>query len=92
MSNDKRISRLERTIKKKIHLQIVRGGRSDVWGGYLLPVEIVHIVDVWKLKPRLTDDWNLVYARERITLGKCDPGWFYFVVTKKDNERLGLGY
>jgi hypothetical protein len=92
MSNDKCISRRERTIKKKIHLQIIRGGRSDVWCGYLLPVEIVHIVDVWKLKPTLTNDWNLVYAREQIKKGECNPGWFYFVVTNKDNERLGLGY
>lgn len=89
MSKDKRLFRFEQTIKKKIS----RSGEGGTnWCGYLLPVEIVHIVDVWKLKPRETNCWRLEYARKQIKKGECDPGWFYFTVSNKDNERLGLGY
>lgn len=82
------IKRLEQTIKKKIK-HTGEGGQH--WCGYLLPVEIIHIVDVWKLKT-WENDWCVSYAREQIKKGECNPGWFYFTVTNKDNERLGLGY
>ena len=82
--NDKK--NFEQTIKKKIS----RSGVGNEWCGYLLPVEIVYIVDVWKLKP--TNERKLNVARENIKSGVCSPGWFYFTVSYKDKERLGLGY
>jgi hypothetical protein len=88
MSNDKRLFRFEQTIKKKISHSDTDGQQ---WCGYLLPVEIVHIVDVWNLKHN-DNEWRLNYAREQIKKGECNPGWFYFTVSNKDNERLGLGY
>jgi hypothetical protein len=83
-----KLFRFEQTLKKKI-TRTGQGGTN--WCGYLLPVEIVHIVDVWKLK-HTNNEWKLNYAREQIKKGECDPGWFYFTVSNKDNERLGLGY
>jgi hypothetical protein len=89
MNENKRLFRFEQTIKKKIRRS---GAGGTNWCGYLLPVEIVYIVDVWKLKPHDTNDWVLNFARKEIKEGKCDPDWFYFTVSNKDNERLGLGY
>lgn len=77
----------ERIIRKKIS----HDGRGTKWGGYLTPVEIIYIVDVWKVQQDL-NDWHVKYAREQIKKGESNPGWFYFVITKKDHERLKLGY
>ena len=84
MSKDKRISRLERTIRKKL-----TNDGSIIFGGYLLPVEILYIVDVWKLKPANDDFW-VKYAREQVREGKSNPGWFYFMVPSKDNDRIKI--
>ena len=87
MRNDNTF-RIESTIKKKIsHI----GSDGIVWCGYLLPVEIIYIVEAWKLKP-YKNDWILNYAKNQIKIGDCSPGMFYFTVTNKDNERIGLGY
>jgi hypothetical protein len=47
------------------------------WYGYLLPVEIVTLVQ-FGAKPTKSNEEKVEYARELIKKGCCNPMYFYF--------------
>lgn len=68
----------EQVLKKKVN----NSGRE--WYGYLTPVEIVFVVDVWKYKPNNKSDYK--WAVDSIAKGESNPRYFYFTVD--DPRRL----